>query len=183
MFKKVIIIVVFVLVGLVAVIYATGNSFVFQIVAKVLETGRTTAGIDDYLYFDNAEIPPSDNPKAWPLHKDYNRLATQPSLDSLHEELETVAFLIIKNDSIWHERYFDGYGIGSKSNSFSIIKTIVAAALYKAVEAGDVQSEDQKVIDFLPWLTGDHAKDVSMGDLASMSSGLKWKENLSLIHI
>ena len=177
MFKKVIIIVVFVLVGLVAVIYATGNSFVFQIVAKVLETGRTTAGIDDYLYFDNAEIPPSDNPKAWPLHKDYNRLATQPSLDSLHEELETVAFLIIKNDSIWHERYFDGYGIGSKSNSFSIIKTIVAAALYKAVEAGDVQSEDQKVIDFLPWLTGDHAKEVSMGDLASMSSGLKWKED------
>ena len=35
-----------------------------------------------------------------------------------------------------------------------MIKTIVAAALPKAIEAGDVDSEDQKVIDFLPWLTG-----------------------------
>ena len=64
-----------------------------------------------------------------------------------------------------------------KAIRFQSIKTIVAAALSKAVETGDVQSEDQKVIDFLPWLTGDHAKEVSMGDLASMSSGLKWKEN------
>ena len=111
MLKKVIRLVVVVLVGLFAVIYLTGNGFVFQIVSKVLQTGRTTAGIDDYLYFDNAEIPPSDNPQAWPFHDDYNRIASQPSLDRLHEELETVAFLIIKNDSIWHERYFDGYGL------------------------------------------------------------------------
>ena len=140
MLKKIIRSVVVGLVGLVAVLYLTGNGFVFQLVAKVLETGRTTAGIDDYLYFDNAEIPPSDNPQAWPLHEDYNRTASQPSLDRLHEELETVAFLIIKNDSLWHERYFDGYGIDSKSNSFSMIKTIVAAALSKAIDAGDVQS-------------------------------------------
>ena len=66
MLKKVIRLVVVVLVGLFAIIYLTGNGFVFQIVAKILETGRTTAGIDDYLYFDNAEIPPSDNPQAWP---------------------------------------------------------------------------------------------------------------------
>ena len=138
------------LVGIVAVLYLTGNGFVFQLVAKILETGRTTAGIDDYLYFDNAEIAPSDNPQAWPLHENYNRTASQPSLNRLHEELETVAFLIIKNDSLWHERYFDGYGIDSKSNSFSMIKTIVAAALSKAINAGDVQSEDQKVIDFYP---------------------------------
>ena len=177
MFKKVIRPTVVVIIGLVAVLYLTGNGFVFQLVAKVLETGRTTAGINDYLYFDNIEIPPSDNPQAWLLDKNYNIVPSPPSLDALHKELGTVAFLIIKNDSLWHERYFDDYGLDSKSNSFSMIKTIVAAALTKAIEAGDVDSEDQKVIDFLPWLTGDYAKDVSMGDLASMSSGLKWKED------
>ena len=36
-----------------------------------------------------------------------------------------VAFLIVKNDSLWHEQYFDGYDVGSKSNSVSVIKTIV----------------------------------------------------------
>jgi CubicO group peptidase (beta-lactamase class C family) len=177
MFKKIIRPVVLVIAGLVALLYFTGNGFVFLLVGKVLETGRTTAGIDDYLYFDNIEIPPSDNPQAWLLDEDYNIIPSPPSLDVLHKELGTVAFLIIKNDSLWHERYFDDYGLDSKSNSFSMIKTIVAAALSKAIEAGDVDSEDQKVIDFLPWLTGDYAKDVSMGDLASMSSGLKWKED------
>ena len=177
MFKKIIRPVVLVIAGIVALLYFTGNGFVFLLVGKVLETGRTTAGINDYLYFDNIEIPPSDNPQAWLLDEDYNIIPSPPSLDALHKELGTVAFLIIKNDSLWHERYFDDYGLDSKSNSFSMIKTIVAAALPKAIEAGDVDSEDQKVIDFLPWLTGDYAKDVSMGDLASMSSGLKWKED------
>jgi len=69
MLKKTIRSVVVGLVGLIAVLYLTGNGFVFQLVAKVLETGRTTAGIDDYLYFDNAEIPPRDNPQAWPCTK------------------------------------------------------------------------------------------------------------------
>ncbi|MGB1172086.1 MAG: serine hydrolase, partial [Flavobacteriaceae bacterium] len=141
MFKKVIRPTVVVIIGLVAVLYLTGNGFVFQLVAKVLETGRTTAGIDDYLYFDNIEIPPSDNPQAWLLDKNYNIIPSPPSLDALHKELGTVAFLIIQNDSLWHERYFDDYGLDSKSNSFSMIKTIVAAALTKVIEAGDVDSE------------------------------------------
>ena len=58
MFKKIIRPVVLVIVGLVALLYFTGNGFVFLLVGKVLETGRATAGINDYLYFDNIEIPP-----------------------------------------------------------------------------------------------------------------------------
>ena len=177
MIKKIIQPTIFILLGIVALLFATGNGFVFQLASKVLETGRTTAGIDDYLFFNNIEIPPSEQPQAWPLHKDFNATPTPASLNALHEELSTVAFLIVKNDSLWHEQYFDGYDVGSKSNSFSVIKTIVAAALSKAIDAGHVESEEQKVIDFLPWLTGDYANEVDMGDLASMSSGLKWNEN------
>ena len=177
MIKKIIQPTIFILLGIVALLVATGNGFVFQLASKVLETGRTTAGIDDYLFFDNIEISHSEQPQAWPLHKDFNATPSPASLSSLHEELGTVAFLIVKNDSLWHEQYFDGYDVGSKSNSFSVIKTIVAAALSKAIDAGHVESEEQKVIDFLPWLTGDYANEVDMGDLASMSSGLKWNEN------
>ena len=166
--KKIIQPTIFILLGIIALLFVTGNGFVFQLASKVLETGRTTAGIDDYLFFDNIEIPPSEQPKAWPLHKDFNATPSPASLNSLHEELGTVAFLIFKNDSLWHEQYFDGYDVDSKSNSFSVIKTIVAAALSKAIDAGHVESEEQKVIDFLPWLTGDYAKEVDMGDLASM---------------
>jgi len=165
------------LLAICSIIYVSGNDHLFGLVAKVIETGRTTAGIDDYLFFDNRIIPPSDTPQAWPFHKDYNIVTSTPSLNALHDTLQTVAFLVIKNDSIWHEQYFDGYAKDSKSNSFSMAKSMVSASLFKAIEAGDVESENQKVIAFLPWLTGDHAKDVTMGDLASMASGLEWNEN------
>ena len=116
--KKIIQPTVIILLVIVALLFVTGNGFVFQMVSKVLETGRTTAGIDDHLFFDNIEIPPSEQPQAWPLHKDFNTATSPASLNSLHVELGTVAFLIVKNDSLWHEQYFDGYDVGSKSNSF-----------------------------------------------------------------
>lgn len=163
--------------GLTALVYLTGNGHLFGLAATIMKTKRTTAGLDDYLFFDNRTIPPSENPQSWPLHSQYNNIKPSQKLLDTHQELGTVAFLIIKNDSVWHEQYFDGYGTASKSNSFSMVKSMVAAALQSAIEAGAVESLDQKAMDFLPWLKGPFAKQVTMGDLASMSSGLDWNEN------
>jgi len=41
---------------------------------------------------------------------------------------------------------------------------------------GKIKSLDQKVIDFFPKLKGKFAKDVTVGDLSSMASGLSWDE-------
>ncbi len=163
--------------GLTALVYLTGNGHLFGLAATIMKTKRTTAGLDDFLFFDNRTIPPSENPQSWPLHSQYNNIKPSQKLLDTHQELGTVAFLIIKNDSVWHEQYFDGYGTASKSNSFSMVKSMVAAALQSAIEAGAVESLDQKAMDFLPWLKGPFAKQVTMGDLASMSSGLDWNEN------
>ena len=163
--------------GLTALVYLTGNGHLFGLAATIMKTKRTTAGLDDFLFFDNRTIPPSENPQSWPLHSQYNNIKPTQKLLDTHQELGTVAFLIIKNDSVWHEQYFDGYGTASKSNSFSMVKSMVAAALQSAIQAGAVESLDQKAMDFLPWLKGPFAKQVTMGDLASMSSGLDWNEN------
>ena len=58
-----------------------------------------------------------------------------------------------------------------------MVKTIVSASLAKAIEEGDVKSFDQKAKDFLPWLKGTYADSLTVGNLATMSSGLKWKED------
>jgi CubicO group peptidase (beta-lactamase class C family) len=133
--------------------------------------------LEDYVYFDSRPIAKSDNPQAWPLHTDYNSVPATSNLQELHQDLETAAFLIIKNDSIWHEQYFETFGKDSKTNSFSMVKTIVSASLAKAIEEGDVKSFDQKAKDFLPWLKGPYADSLTVGNLATMSSGLKWKED------
>ena len=166
-----------VLVILVAGLYISGYGYLIELGAKVIELGRTSAGLEDYVYFDSREIPKSDNPQAWPLHADYNSIPATSKLQKLHQDHRTVAFLVIKNDSIWHEQYFEGFGNDSKTNSFSVVKTIVSASLAKAIEEGDVKSFDQPVKDFLPWLQGAYADVVTVGNLATMSSGLKWKED------
>ncbi len=106
--------------------------------------GRATAGLEDYLHFSVREIPKSDTSNPWPTHEQYNKVVPTQKLASLHKAHGTVAFLIIKNDSVWHEQYFDGFNDSSKTNSFSMVKTIVAATLAKAIEEGYVKSFDQK---------------------------------------
>ena len=166
-----------VLVLFVAGLFVSGYGYLFELGVKVIEIGRTTAGLEDYIHFDVREIPKSDAPQPWALHPDYNSVPPTKTLKKLHEAHKTVAFLIIKNDSIWHEQYFDGFGKDSKTNSFSMIKTIVAASLAKAIEEGHVKSFNQKAKDFLPWLKGAYANEMTVGDLATMSSGLDWKED------
>ena len=162
---------------LMAGLYISGYSYLIELGAKVVELRRTSAGLEDYVYFDSREITKSDDPQAWALHTDYNSVPATNKLQKLHQNHKTVAFLVIKNDSIWHEQYFEGFGKDSKTNSFSMVKTIVSASLAKAIEEGAVKSFDQPVKDFLPWLKGEYADVVTVGNLATMTSGLKWKED------
>lgn len=80
--------------------------------------------------------------------KEYNTVKPTDSLEKMHKKIGTVAFLIIKNDSIWNESYYDNYNKDSKSNSFSMAKSIVSASLGKAIMEGKIKSLDQKVSDF-----------------------------------
>ncbi|HET8753605.1 MAG TPA: serine hydrolase, partial [Salinimicrobium sp.] len=96
-----------------------------------------------------------------------------PELKKLNKDRETVAFLIIKNDSIWYEKYFDEFNKDSKSNSFSMAKSIVSAMLGKAIKEGYIKSLEQPVSDFFPQFDDD----LKVGDLSSMASGLNWDED------
>ena len=91
---------------LVAGLYISGYGYLIELGAKVVELGRTSAGLEDYVYFDSREITKSDDPQAWALHTDYNSVPATTKLQKLHQDHKTVAFLVIKNESIWHEQYF-----------------------------------------------------------------------------
>jgi len=166
----------FIILGLLIIslfLYALGYEYIFKAVNTTYLTGHKTAFIDDYPYFDNHVIHNSEKIKKWPLKKDYNKTEASSSLDSLNKELETAAFLIIKNDSIWFEKYYNGYGKMSKTNSFSMAKSIVTALMYKAIQDGYLENTDQAVSDYFPHFD----QRLSLGDLSSMSSGLNWNEN------
>lgn len=150
--------------------------FNFQYILKALQVtyfnGYTTAYITDYSEFANREIEAGES-QPWPLHGDYNSVKATPRLNKINEELGTAAFLIIQHDSIWYENYSEDFGKDSRTNSFSMAKSIVSALLGRAIREGKIKSLEQPVADFFPQFD----KRLTVGDLSSMSSGLNWDES------
>ena len=153
-------------------LYVYNFEYILKGVKTTYLSGYTTAYIDDYPEFDNRVIE-AGTPQPWPLHRNYNKIEATEELDRLNKELETVAFLIIKNDSILYEKYAENYGRDSKTNSFSMAKSVVAALLGKAIADGHIKSLAQPVADFFPQFDNR----LRVGDLASMASGLNWEED------
>ena len=135
------------------------------------------SAIDDYTIFKNNTVAKAKLEKPWPLANQYNKQAYPDSLNNLLEELRTVGVLMIKNDSILFEKYWDGYSDSSLSGSFSVAKSITSILIGVAIKEGKIKSVDQPVGDFLPaFAIGDKAA-VKIKDLLTMSSGTNWNES------
>ena len=169
---------------IIALIYAFDIDYILKGIRVTYLTGNTTAFLSDYEYFDNRVIEPSAVAQPWAIHEDYNTIEATTMLNSINQERETKAFLVIKNDSIIYEKYFDGYNESSKSNSFSMAKSIVVTLLGKAIMDGDIKGLDQPVSDFFEEYKTGFGASLTVGNLASMSSGMKWNEKYySIINI
>ena len=107
MSKKIKRIIIFIF-SIIFLIYAFEIDYIFKGIRTIYLTGNNTAFISDYEYFDNREIK-SSNPKPWALHKHYNLKDESDALMKLNADRKTKSFLVIKNDSIIFEKYYDGY--------------------------------------------------------------------------
>jgi CubicO group peptidase (beta-lactamase class C family) len=169
--------------SLILLLYAFNIEYLIKGVRTIYLTGNNTAFISDYEYFDNREIVNS-NPEPWPIHKNFNQFIETEELKVLNEQRETKSFLVIKNDSIVFEKYYDGYDENSLSNSFSVAKSIVVSLMGKAIMEGKIKGLDQPVSDYFDEYKEGLASELTVGDLASMSSGMKWNEKYySVINI
>tara|TARA_B100000579_G_scaffold231892_1_gene190020 strand:+ start:155 stop:1303 length:1149 start_codon:yes stop_codon:yes gene_type:complete len=183
MMKKILKLTLIVIGALVLLIYIFNIDYIFKGVRTIYLTGNNTAFISDYEYFDNKEIK-SANPQPWALHKQYNTIDESDKLKELNDERKTKSFLVIKNDSILFEKYYDGHKQTDISNSFSVAKSIVTSMMGKAIMEGKIKGLDQPVSDFFEQYKNGLASELTVGDLASMSSGMKWNEKYySVINI
>lgn len=174
--KKILIGLIAILAIVVILLYATGYGYILRGVRVTYLNGHSTAFLDDYNYFDNDTLYKSPTPEPWAVAIDYNKAKASSKLEKLHKEIQSVAFLVIKNDSIWYEWYNEGYGKDSRTNSFSMAKSIVSAAMGKAIMEGKLSGFDAKVGQFIPEFATGEAANLTVGDLSSMASGLEWDE-------
>ncbi|MFD2248496.1 serine hydrolase domain-containing protein [Pontibacter ruber] len=167
--------------------FALGTVLVFGLMAAWLHMAdknyvykalyHNFADIDDHLIFHQRKIKAPPVPTPWAISRHYNKLQLPSGLMQLHQELESVAFLVVHRDSILLEKYWDGYSEESLSNSFSMAKSIVSILIGVAIKEGKIKSVDQPVADFLPsFREGDKAR-ITIRHLLWMSSGLNWDES------
>lgn len=84
------------------------------------------------------------------------------------------AFILIRNDSILYEKYYNEGGKEVQSNIFSITKSWMASLVAIAIEEGKLSLKDP-IKKYLPELS-DSVENILVEDLLNMRSGLKYKE-------
>ncbi len=144
-----------------------------------------TSGIDDYKIFPNRQLQASRTPFHFIESSDKSRVPQiitfgeerDIPLDELLKSNDTVAFLIIKDDTILFERYYDGYTQSSPSLSFSMAKSFLSILIGCAIDDGYIQSVDQPITDFVPELAKNGYEHVSIKHLLQMTSGMDYVEN------
>jgi CubicO group peptidase (beta-lactamase class C family) len=134
------------------------------------------ANIDDYKKFSNTTVVTA-SPQPWHEAADYNKIPYPDSLNQLLEDLGSVGVLMIRNDSVAFEKYWDGYSDSSFSGSFSMAKSITSLLAGVALKEGKIKSLQEPVGNYLPeFSTGEKSK-VKIIDLLTMSSGTDFDES------
>lgn len=88
----------------------------------------------------------------------------------------TAAFLVLHNDTLVYEKYFDGFEEDDLFNSFSMSKVYLSALVGIALEEGLIDSLSQSVADYLDFCQDSSLRQIQIGHLLQMTSGLKSSE-------
>ena len=116
-------------------IFVSGKTYLFKTLAY------NFVGIDDLDLFETRVVK-TNNPIEWPNAVSYNKTPISESLESTLKKFETVAFLVLKNDSVKYEYYWDGYNDSSLTNSFSMAKSFISVLTGVALKEGKIKSLD-----------------------------------------
>jgi len=134
--------------------------------------------IDQYPIFENRVIK-AESPRSWELAEMYNKQSISPVHMPSFEKYETVAFVVIKDNKLLFEEYWDGYSSSSLSNSFSMAKSIISLATGCAIDDGYIKNVDQPVSDFIPEFQGFNGTPLTIRHLLTMSAGVDFQEAYS----
>ncbi len=149
------------------------------------------AAVIDYLLFPSHGLKAGT--KAFHFEKNLNEERVASLFQSLEyssgkriENLErfltrtqTTAFIVIKNDTIVYENYFNGYGRDSIVTSFSVAKSFASTLIGIAIDEELIKDVRDPITKYLPELKARDQRfaQITIRDLLLMSGGLKYEED------
>jgi len=120
---------------------------------------------------------PADNPYAFQIEAIGNR-TTNGSLVDYLQASGTTAFLVVHDDDLVYERYFNGYNERSLNTSFSMAKSFASALVGIAIDEGHIKSVDEPITTYVPELLekDKRFRSITIRNLLTMSSGIKYEK-------
>lgn len=117
-----------------------------------------------------------DEPLMIPIPGDFAEAGS--NLSKFLDDHKTLAFLIIRNDSMLFEEYYSGYDESSVIPSFSVSKVFVSALTGIAIEEGKIKSVDDPITKYIPELLENDPRfaDITIEHLLNMRSGIRFNE-------
>ena len=158
------------------IIILSGKSWLYKGISITYLKGSPSSYIHDFVHFPSNTIEAGTHQK-WAVANNYNTAELPDFIKPVNDSLETVAFMVIVNDSIQFEKYWHDYSADTMSNSFSMSKSWVSTLIGVAIKEGKIKSIEQKACDFLPNFCEGRNTEVTIKNLLTMSSGLNWTED------
>jgi CubicO group peptidase (beta-lactamase class C family) len=155
---------------------ATGNTYVNKVLALTIFSGKMSPDIDEVNAFPFNEVK-ADSAQPWPYAASYNQSTINNAISDKINYYQTVALLVIKNDSLLYEQYWENYDSASVANSFSMAKSITGMLIGCAVTEGLIKNIDEPVGNYLPEFTEGEKSKITIRHFLTMSSGLDFKED------
>lgn len=104
-------------------------------------------------------------------------LALPLDVDAYMAQQRSAALVILHDGKLRLERYGLGFDRDGRWTSFSVAKSITSTLLGAAVRDGHIRSLDDKVSDYIYEMKGSAYDDVSIRQLLTMTSGVRWNED------
>ena len=101
----------------------------------------------------------------------------EQAFDTFLEDHRTVAFLVIRRDTILYERYFKGYDPSRIHTSFSMAKSVIGMLIGRAIADGLIRDVQQPVTDFVPEMAAKGWDKVTLEQVLQMTSGMDFEES------
>lgn len=118
-------------------------------------------------------IGKSENPYPLPAGVPINL----PGLEAFMAEQRTAGIVIIQDGKVRLERYGLDFDAGGRWTSFSVAKSFTSTLVGAAIQDGAIKSLEDKVSNYIPDMKGSAYDDVTIRQLLTMSSGVRWNED------
>lgn len=98
-------------------------------------------------------------------------------IDAYVKDQRIAGLVIIQDGKIRLEKYGLGFSGDGRWTSFSVAKSITSTLVGAAIRDGYIKNIEDRVSDYIPGLKGSVYDDVTIRQLLTMTSGVKWNEN------